>query len=122
MKQNNLPRLLMQNVARSVFTAFFALFFTAFFVVFFANTTCAQTKLLTMEDAMVKNRTALAPQNLKQLQFVFGTNDYVYLKKIDGKDVWVKGGFVTKEILFRCSSRSFPWICNPPDGLPTPRW
>jgi dipeptidyl-peptidase-4 len=43
----------------------------------------AQKKLLTMEDAMVKNRTTLAPENLKQLQFIYGSTDYVYLKKIN---------------------------------------
>jgi dipeptidyl-peptidase 4 len=44
-----------------------------------------------MEDAMVRNRTTLAPQNLRQLQFVYGTEDYVYLKKTDDKDVWMRG-------------------------------
>ena len=53
----------------------------------------AQNKLLTIEDALVKNRSVLAPDNLRQLQFVYGTEDYVYLKKIDNKDVWVKGNF-----------------------------
>ncbi|HET9826532.1 MAG TPA: hypothetical protein VFP87_14430, partial [Chitinophagaceae bacterium] len=57
----------------------------------------AQNKLLTMEDAMVRNRTSLAPENLRQLQFVYGTEDYVYLKKINDKDVWVRGGFKTTE-------------------------
>lgn len=57
----------------------------------------AQNKLLTMEDAMVRNRTELAPENLRQLQFVFGTDDYVYLKKIDDNDVWVRGGLKTTE-------------------------
>jgi dipeptidyl-peptidase-4 len=53
----------------------------------------AQNKMLTMEDAMVNNRSTLAPENLKQLQFVYGTGDYVYLKKVDGQDVWMKGNF-----------------------------
>jgi dipeptidyl-peptidase-4 len=60
----------------------------------------AQNKLLTMEDAMVKNRTTLAAENLKQVQFVYGTNDYVYLKKIDGKEIWVKGNLQTAETNF----------------------
>lgn len=60
-------------------------------IVFFVNAD-AQNKWLTMEDAMVKNRTTLAPENLKQLQFVYNTNDYVYLKKINDNDVWVRGG------------------------------
>jgi dipeptidyl-peptidase-4 len=57
----------------------------------------AQNKLLTIEDALVKNRSALAPENLRQLQFVYGTEDYVYLKKINNQDVWVKGNFKSAE-------------------------
>jgi dipeptidyl-peptidase-4 len=57
-------------------------------------------KLLTLEDALVKNRTTLAPENLRQLQFVYGTEDYVYLKKINDKDVWVKGNFQSAEQTF----------------------
>jgi dipeptidyl-peptidase-4 len=57
----------------------------------------AQQKQLTIEDAMVNARTTLAPENLKQLQFIKGTNDYVYLKKTDGVDVWMKGNFKSKE-------------------------
>lgn len=53
----------------------------------------AQNKLLTLEDALIKNHTTLAPENLRQLQFVYGTDDFVYLKKINDKDVWVKGSF-----------------------------
>lgn len=56
----------------------------------------AQQKLLSMEDAMVKNRTTFAPENLKQLQFVYGSTDYVYLKKINGTDTWVRGNFKAK--------------------------
>lgn len=71
-----------------------------FFSILINITALAQNKLLTMEDAMVKNRTTLAAENLKQLQFVYGTNDYVYVKKIDGKDVWVKRNFKTAETSF----------------------
>jgi len=53
-----------------------------------------------MEDAMLKARTALAPENLKQLQFVYGTGDYVCLKKIADKEVWVKGNDVAAEAPF----------------------
>lgn len=49
-----------------------------------------------MEDAMVKNRSTLAPENLKQLQFVYGTSDYVYLKNMGGQDFWMRGNFKTK--------------------------
>ena len=51
----------------------------------------AQNKLLTIEDALVNNRTILAPENLRQLQFIYGTEDYIYLKRVDNQDVWVKG-------------------------------
>jgi dipeptidyl-peptidase 4 len=64
-------------------------FFLPFFIL--SLSLLAQNKLLTMEDAMVRNRTTLAPQNLRQLQFVYGTEDYVYLKKVDDKDVWMRG-------------------------------
>jgi len=71
------------------------------FLALFINVAAtAQNKMLSMEDAMVNNRTTLAAENLKQLQFVYGTSDYVYLKKIDGKDVWVKGNFKTAETPF----------------------
>lgn len=53
-----------------------------------------------MEDAIVKNRTSLAAENLKQLQFVYGTTDYVYLKKIEGNEVWVRGNSKTAEAPF----------------------
>lgn len=59
--------------------------------------TFAQNKMLTMEDAMVKNRTALAAENLRQLQFLHGSDDYVYLKKTTEGDAWVKGSFISKE-------------------------
>ncbi len=53
----------------------------------------AQQKLLTMDEAMLKARTTLAPENLKQLQFIKGTDDYVYLKKSNGMDIWMRGHF-----------------------------
>jgi len=58
---------------------------------FLAYSVRAQNNLLTIEDALVKNRTTLAPENLRQLQFVYGTEDYVYLKRTENKDVWMKG-------------------------------
>lgn len=57
----------------------------------------AQKNGLSLEDAMLRARTALNPQTLPQLQFIYGTNDYVYLKNVDGKDVWMKGNFKSKE-------------------------
>ena len=60
----------------------------------------AQTKLLTIEDALVKNRTSLSPENLKQLQFIYGTDDYVYLKKGERNEYWVKGNQKMNESIF----------------------
>src|SRR5436190_24315277 len=62
-------------------------------LLFLAPAVYGQDKQLTMEDAMVKNRTTLAPQNLRQLQFVYGSEDYVYLDRKEGKDVWMRGNF-----------------------------
>ena len=67
------------------------IFFTS--LVFFSK---AQYKLLTIEDALVKNRSSLAPENLSQLQFIYNTDDYVYLKKINDKEIWMRGNFKDK--------------------------
>lgn len=56
----------------------------------------AQQKQLTMQEAMLNARTTLAPENLRQLQFVKGTNDYVYLKKVDGTDMFVRANMDSK--------------------------
>jgi len=64
-------------------------FFIPFLII--AHSVYAQNKLLTIEDALIRNRTTLAPENLRQLQFIYGTEDYVYLKTVDNKDVWMKG-------------------------------
>lgn len=57
-------------------------------------------KLLTLEDALVKNRTTFSPENLRQLQFIYNTDDYVYLKKINDKDVFVRGNIKNAEAPF----------------------
>lgn len=57
----------------------------------------AQKKGLSLEDAMLRARTTLNPQNLPQLQFIYGTGDYVYIKNVVGKDVFMKGNFKSKE-------------------------
>ncbi|MEQ1555085.1 MAG: DPP IV N-terminal domain-containing protein, partial [Ferruginibacter sp.] len=59
--------------------------------------TVAQQKVLTMQDAMLNARTSLAPENMRQLQFLKGTEEYAYIKKIDGVDEWIRGNFSLKE-------------------------
>jgi dipeptidyl-peptidase-4 len=72
-------------------------YIAAFILLAINNLSIAQQKMLTMEDAMLNARTTLAPENLKQLQFIKGTNDYVYLKKSGGIETWVKGNFNSNE-------------------------
>jgi dipeptidyl-peptidase 4 len=74
----------MRLMKRSFFTLLLAAFATVLF---------AQDKLLTLEDALVKNRSTLAPQSLRQLQFMYNTEDYVYLGKAAGKDAYMLGNF-----------------------------
>lgn len=56
-----------------------------------------QQKVLSMQDAMLNARTRLAPENLKQLHFIAGTDDYVYLAKEGDRDIWRKGNFKSKQ-------------------------
>lgn len=50
----------------------------------------AQNKLLTVEDAVLKQRTALAPDRLMQLQFLPGTHQYAWVTKQNGKEVLMR--------------------------------
>lgn len=56
----------------------------------------AQNKMLTMQDAMSNARTTLAPENLSQIQFIYGTEDYVYAKRLANGPVWMTGNFKSK--------------------------
>ncbi|WP_299759969.1 S9 family peptidase [uncultured Pontibacter sp.] len=49
----------------------------------------AQNKALTMEDAILN--TALQPQNLRQLGWVAGTNDFTYISQNNGDQQLVRG-------------------------------
>jgi len=55
----------------------------------------SQNKLFTTQDLV---NTSLAPQNLKQLQFIYATADYVYSKKVDGNDVWMRGNMKEEKL------------------------
>jgi dipeptidyl-peptidase-4 len=57
----------------------------------------SQQKNLSMPDAMANVRTSLAPKNLQQLQFVYGTEDYVYVQRQDAGPVWFSGNAGSKE-------------------------
>lgn len=64
--------------------------------------TQAQTKLLTIEDAILKGRTTLAPERLSQLALIPATSDYAYVGKKEGKEVLIrsKAGSGKKDTLF----------------------
>ncbi len=49
---------------------------------------------------MLNARTALAPQNLSQIQFIYGSEDYVYAKPIGGSPVWYSGNAKSAEKAF----------------------
>jgi dipeptidyl-peptidase-4 len=58
--------------------------------------TFAQTKLLTMEEAVVKQRTALAPEKLLQLMWVKGTNNYSYVNSGKEPELYICNAASTK--------------------------
>lgn len=49
----------------------------------------AQNKLLSVEDAVLKGRTVLAPERLSQLQWIPKSNTLAYVAKRNGKEVMV---------------------------------
>lgn len=57
----------------------------------------AQQKQLSMDEAMLQARGKLAPENLAQLQFIKGSNDYVYFRKKPAPEAWIKAGPATPE-------------------------
>lgn len=59
------------------------------FLSVYSLTGWAQTKLLTIEDAILKQRTTLAPERLSQLQWIPGTNKGFFVAKKEGKEVGI---------------------------------
>ncbi|OYU95816.1 MAG: S9 family peptidase [Bacteroidetes bacterium B1(2017)] len=55
----------------------------------FTTSTFAQTKLLTVEDAVSKGRTTLAPERLMQLQWIPQSNSFSFVTKKQGKEIVV---------------------------------
>lgn len=69
-----------------------------FFILFFSTTTVfAQTKLLTLEEAIIKQKTTLAPAKLRQLQWIKGNDQFYYVDKKDNTDVLIVQGATDKE-------------------------
>ena len=57
----------------------------------------AQNKQLTIQDAMSNARTTLAPENLSQIQFIYGTENYVYAKRTGNELIWMNGNFKSQQ-------------------------
>jgi dipeptidyl-peptidase 4 len=58
----------------------------------------AQTKMLTMEEAVVKQKTSLAPARLKQLGWIKSSTNYFYIDNINSEDVLVTASAKGKEL------------------------
>ncbi len=63
----------------------------------FVYTANAQQKMLSVEDAVLKQRTTLAPDRLMQLQWIKGVNIYSYVVKVGGKEKVIQGNPVTQK-------------------------
>jgi len=61
------------------------------FLVAITQVATAQTKLLTMEEAVVLQRTSLAPAKLKQLMWMKNSNNYSFIDKKNNEEVLVIG-------------------------------
>ncbi len=59
------------------------------FLVAITQVAIAQTKLLTMEEAVVLQRTSLAPAKLRQLMWMKNSNNYSFIDKKNNEDVLV---------------------------------
>ena len=68
-----------------------------FVILFFClNQLLAQTKLLTIEDAISKQKTTLAPARLKQLQWIKDADQFSFLDKKENQDILLIQGISDK--------------------------
>ena len=61
--------------------------FTLFAFASFLTQTSAQTKMLTLEDAVLRQRSTLGPERLAQLQWVGNTDNYCYVVPKRGREI-----------------------------------
>ncbi len=66
-------------------------FFIPYLILCWSLSVHAQTKLLSMEDAFIRQKTTLAPSKLKQLMWVKGSNNYSYVDTKDSIDILILG-------------------------------
>lgn len=61
------------------------------FLLLLATAATAQNKMLTIEDAVMKQRSTLAPKRLDQLNWIKGSDQYYYIQK-EGDESWLMTG------------------------------
>ncbi len=62
---------------------------TILLLIAFANSAIAQNKMLTMEEAVVLQRTTMSPKKMQQLMWVKNADAYSYVDKIDDESVLI---------------------------------
>ena len=74
--------------------------FTA--ILFLQGSAFSQNKRLTIEEAVLGQRSYLAPKRMNQLQWIKGTNKYSYVERQGNRDVVISGepGRMEKDALF----------------------
>src|SRR4051812_48288446 len=58
---------------------------------FSASSLVAQTQLLTMEEAVIKQRSTLAPSKLRSLSWIKNSSSYSYVELRNGLDILMSG-------------------------------
>src|ERR1035437_4577647 len=70
-------------------------------VLLFVNTCSAQNKLLTIEDALNKSKTTLAPKKLQQLNWIKNTHEFYYVDKQELYKVDANHATIIKPVVSR---------------------
>jgi dipeptidyl-peptidase-4 len=96
---------------------------------FYSATAFGQQKLLTMEEAVIKQRTTLAPDKLLQLQWIKGTNQFSYIVKKEGKEQLIRedaSTLVRDTVItiddFKILFKTLEMDIAPPERFPVITW
>ncbi|MEI6507606.1 MAG: DPP IV N-terminal domain-containing protein [Bacteroidota bacterium] len=84
--------------ADNLFEKNMRIFKSFLFIVLIPFVTNAQQKMLTVEDAVLKQRSTLGPDKLNQLSWIPGTNVFAWIVKINGKEVILREDAKTLKI------------------------
>lgn len=114
-------------ISNKIFYRFMKNIFLALLIFLFSSHCFSQSKVLTLEDAVLKQRTTLGPKKLNQLMFIPGTNKVSYLEAQNDTDALVAVS-VDKGVKSRiCSSYQInaAVVANGGDSIktfPTIKW